>query len=171
MSHVFEIAPTARSKCRGCGRAIVRGDLRFGEFTPNQFAEGETTLWFHPLCAAFKRPEPLLETVAAAPEDRAELERIARASALHKRVPRVDGAERASSGQATCRHCREKIERGAWRIRLTIYDEGRFAAAGFIHMTCRPAYFEDHDVREAMLHFSPKLDDDERKDLLRAYEG
>ena len=65
MSHVFEIAPTARSKCRGCGLAIVRGDLRFGEFTPNQFAEGETTLWFHPLCAAFKRPEPLLEALPA----------------------------------------------------------------------------------------------------------
>jgi ribosomal protein L37AE/L43A len=171
MPHVFEVAPTGRAKCRGCGQTIDKGALRFGEHVPNQYGEGEATLWFHPRCAAFKRPEPLLESLAAAPEDRDELERIARASALHKRVPRVDGAERASSGQAACRHCREKIERGAWRIRLTIYDEGRFAAAGFIHMSCRPAYFEDHDVREAMLHFSPKLDDEERTDLLRAYES
>ena len=52
MPHVFEPAPTGRAKCRGCGRAIAKGELRFGERLPNPFAEGEMTLWFHPLCAA-----------------------------------------------------------------------------------------------------------------------
>ena len=170
MSHVFEPAPTGRAKCRGCGQAIDKGVLRFGEHVPNQYGEGEATLWFHPRCAAFKRPEAFLETLSPAIDDHAELERIAKASALHKRVPRVDGAERASSGQAACRPCREKIEKGAWRIRLSIYDEGRFAAAGFLHMGCRPAYFEDHDVLEAVLFFSPKLSDADREELKRAYE-
>ena len=35
-------------KCRGCGRPIARGELRFGERLPNAFAEGEMTVWFHP---------------------------------------------------------------------------------------------------------------------------
>jgi hypothetical protein len=172
MAHLFEIAPTGRAKCRGCGLAIERAALRFGERVPNQFGEGEATLWFHPPCAAFKRPELLLEALPGAPEsvaDRDDLERIARTIAAHPRLARVDGAERAPSGQATCRHCKGRIEKGTWRIRLAIYDEGQFAGAGFIHLACRPAYFDGHDVLEPMLHFSSKLDEEERKDLARAY--
>src|SRR5207342_3062287 len=106
MPHVFEIAPTGRAKCRGCGLPIERGGLRFGERVPNPCGEGEATLWFHPRCAAFKRPQILLEALPAAPgalSDRDDLERIARASAAHRRLPRVDGAERAPSGKALCR--------------------------------------------------------------------
>ncbi|MEQ1893957.1 MAG: PARP-type zinc finger-containing protein, partial [Planctomycetota bacterium] len=107
MPHVFEPAPSARAKCRGCGRAIARGELRFGERIPNPFAEGETTLWFHPLCAAYKRPEPLLaaltESGAAVPEHET-LAAQARATLAHRRLPRIDGAERAPSSQARCRH-------------------------------------------------------------------
>ena len=123
------------------------------------------------LSAAFKRPEILLEALPAAPgalSDRDDLERIARASAAHRRLPRVDGAERAPSGKAACRHCKELIERGTWRIRLAIYDEGQFGGAGFIHLACGASYFECHDILEPLLHFSPKLEDDDRKDLLQA---
>lgn len=172
MPHVFEVAPTGRAKCRGCGLAIEKGAVRFGEHIPNPFGEGEATLWFHPRCAAFKRPEPLLESLPAAPaslED--DLERVATAGAAHRRVPRVDGAERAASGQARCRECKEKIERGEWRIRLVVYNEGQFGGAGFIHLGCRNAYFEGHDVLEALLHFSPKLEDEERMALTQAYQG
>jgi len=174
MPHLFEIAPTGRAKCRGCGLPIERGALRFGERVPNQFGEGEATLWFHPRCAAFKRPEILLEALPAAPgalSDRDDLERIARASAAHRRLPRVDGAERAPSGKAACRHCKELIERGTWRIRLAIYEEGQFGGAGFIHFACGASYFEGHDILEPLLHFSPKLEDDDRKDLLQAYKA
>ena len=70
MPHTFEPAASGRSKCRGCGRAIGRGELRFGERLANPFAEGaEMTLWFHPLCAAYKRPESMLEAIAEAPSD------------------------------------------------------------------------------------------------------
>jgi hypothetical protein len=172
--HVFETAPSGRAKCRGCGRAIQRGEIRFGERLPNQYGEGEMTLWFHPLCAAFKRAEPLLETLPHAPEGlegREDLEYAARRSLAHRRLPRVDGTERARSGQAKCRSCRRAIERGTWRVRLVFYEEGRFSAGGYIHLACHPVYFEGHDALEPMLHFSPDLDENERNDLRRAYRA
>lgn len=172
MPHIFEVAPTGRAKCRGCGRAIERGELRFGERLPNAYGEGEMTLWFHPRCAAFKRPEPVLEALPEAPEsldDREELERSAQATLAHRRLVRVDGAERAKSGQAKCRSCGERIERNDWRIRLTFYEEGRFSPGGFVHMKCHRAYFEGNEVLDRTLHFSPDLDEAAREDLIRAY--
>ncbi len=174
VSHVFEVATSGRAKCRGCGRLIQRGELRFGERLPNPFADGEMTIWFHPLCAAYKRPEPILEALAQAPEsvpDRETLERVAHGSSAHRRLPRIDGAERAPSGQAKCRWCREPIARGTWRIRLVFHEEGRFAPGGFIHLDCRKDYFEKDDVLEAVLHFSPALNDDERTELMQAFEA
>jgi len=170
MPHVFEPAASGRSKCRGCGRALQRGELRFGERISNPFAGGETTLWFHPQCAAYKRPESLLESLASAPgdvTDREALERAARSSLAQPRLPRIDGAERAK-GQASCRHCREPIPRGAWRIRLTIYEEGQFSPAGFIHVACVKDYFGTSDILEQVFHFSPALDDAEREEVHNA---
>ena len=132
------------------------------------------TLWFHPPCAAYKRPEALLEGLrdsAETPADRDSLEAGARAALAHRRLVRVDGAERATSGQAKCRHCRERIERGTWRIRLAFFEEGRFSPGGFVHVACHPAYFEDHDVLAALLHFSPDLEANERVDLERTYSA
>ena len=171
MPHVFEPAASGRSKCRGCGRALQRGEIRFGERIPNPFAEGgETTLWFHPLCAAYKRPESVLEALAQSAEtvpDREALERAARASLSQKRLPRIDGAEHAK-GQATCRQCREPIPRGAWRIRLVYYEEGQFSPSGFIHLACAKDYFGTADIIEHLLHFSPTLGDAEREELRRS---
>jgi hypothetical protein len=174
VSHVFEPASSGRAKCRGCGRAIARGEVRFGERLPNPFAEGEMTVWFHPLCAAYKRPDAVLETLAAAPAgvpEREALERAAHGSLAQRRLPRIDGAEKAPGAQAKCRHCREPIARGTWRIRLVFYQDGRFAPGGFIHLDCRRAYFEADDVLEPVLHFSPDLSDDERAELKRALRG
>lgn len=171
MAHHFELAPTARSKCRGCGRAIERGELRFGERVQNLFAEGETTLWFHPICAAYKRPQPLLETLEATTEgvpDQDSLKRIAASSLAHSKLPRIDGAEKSPSGQAKCRHCREPIEKGTWRIRIVFYEEGRFSPGGYIHLGCRKEYFDTDAVRDALLQFSPALSDVEREELTRA---
>ena len=171
MPHVFEPATSGRAKCRGCGQSIEKGSVRFGERMPNPFAEGETTLWFHPRCAAYKRPEAVLEALAQSPEnvaDRESLERAARGSAAQRRLPRIDGAERAPTAQAKCRSCREPIARGSWRIRLVFYEEGRFMPGGFVHLACRKAYFETDDVLEPLLHFSPKLTDEEREELGRA---
>ncbi len=172
MPHVFEPAPTGRAKCRGCGKPIAKGELRFGERIPNPFAEGETTLWFHPLCAAYKRPESVLETLGQATgsvPDPEPLERAAHASSAHRRLARIDGAERSPSSVAKCRHCREPIAKGVWRIRLRIYEEGMFSPAGFVHLTCRNPYFENNDdILDHALHFSPDLSEEERAELARA---
>ena len=165
--HVFEPAASGRSKCRGCGRALAKGEMRFGERLPNAFGGGEMTLWFHPLCAAYKRPEPMLEALAAIADapDREALQRAAAASMAQRRLARIDGAERAPTGQAHCRHCRGSIEKGGWRIRLVFFDEGQFAASGFIHMACAPAYFETREILDHVMRFSPGLADAERADL------
>ena len=170
MPHVIEPAPTGRAKCRGCGQPIAKGELRFGESVPNAFAEGETTLWFHPMCAAYKRPEALLETLAETTSvpNAADLERAAKTSAAHRRLPRIDGAERASSGRAKCRHCKQPIEQGAWRVRLVFYEEGRFVPSGTIHLDCRRDYFETDDILAPVLHFSPDLTEEDRAELTRA---
>jgi hypothetical protein len=170
MPHVFELAPSGRSRCRGCSRAIERGALRFGERSANPFAEGEMTLWFHPACAAYKRPEPFLEALSAASEvaDKELLESAARRSLLHRRLPRIDGAELSPGRQAKCRHCRNPIERGAWRIRLVFFEEGMFSPGGFVHLECRGEYFETSDIREHVLHFSGDLTPEQLGDLKTA---
>jgi hypothetical protein len=171
MAHLFAPAASGRSKCRGCGLPIKRGELRFGECLPNLFGEGEMTIWFHPLCAAYKRPQPLLEALAATADgvpDRDNLERSALGSAAYRRVPRIDGAERAPSGQARCRSCHEPIARGDWRIRIAFYLEGRFSPGGYIHLSCRKVYFETEAVLDQVLHFSHVLSDTERQELIRA---
>ena len=135
---------------------------------PNPFAEGEMTLWFHPVCAAYKRPEPLLEALSEAGEnvsDREHLDSLARTSLAHRRLPRIDGAEVSPGSQASCRHCRQRVERGTWRIRLVFYEEGRFAPGGFIHLHCRADYFETADVMERVVHFSPSLSPEQLEEL------
>lgn len=174
MPHVFESASSGRSKCRGCGQAIQRAELRFGERLPNPFAEGEMTLWFHPACAAWKRPEPLLQALEETLEDvpdRERLERAAHASLAHRRLLRIDGAEKAPTSQASCRHCRQRIDRGSWRIRLVFLEEGRFSPGGFVHLGCRKDYFETGDVLDQVLHFSPALSEAEREELRRAFDS
>ena len=168
--NVFEPAASGRAKCRGCGRTLAKGEWRFGERLPNPFGEGEVTHWFHPDCAAYKRPEAITASLADAPAElpgRADIERIAVSSAAAPRLTRVDGAERAPSGQARCRQCKEPIGKGAWRIRLVFHEEGTFSPGGFIHLPCRKAYFEDADVFAPVLHFSRAMTDADR-DALRA---
>ena len=169
---MFERAPSGRSKCRGCGVAIARGEARFGERLPNPFAEGELTHWFHPLCAAYKRPEPLMAALAEAPdvERRDVLEAAARVSAAAPRLARIDGAERSPSSQARCRQCHEPIAKGGWRIRVVFYEEGTFSPSGFVHASCRTAYFGTPDILEQALHFSRGLSADEREALRCAFE-
>jgi hypothetical protein len=131
------------------------------------------TLWFHPLCAAYKRPESLLEALEQTTEGVADQESLRRAvlrSVTHPRIPRIDGAERSPSGQAKCRGCHEPIERGSWRIRIVFYDEGRFSPGGYVHLGCRNAYFETDEVLEPVLHFSPALSETDRAELIRAFD-
>jgi len=164
MPHVIERAASGRAKCRGCGERIGAAELRFGERVPNPYAEdeGETTHWFHLACAAFRRPEPFLETLTTRPEaieGRAAWEHEAELGRTHRRLPRVSTAERAASGRAACRSCREAIAKGAWRISLVYDEDGRFVPSGFIHVRCARSYLETIEVMARLKHFSPALGD------------
>jgi hypothetical protein len=174
MPNVIEPAPSGRSKCRGCAQTIPKDALRFGERLPNPFGGGEMTLWFHPLCAAYKRPEPVLLALQEIPIDipsRSQLQDTAERSLAHRRLPRIDGAEKAPSAKAKCRHCREPIDRDSWRIRLVFYEEGMFTAGGFVHRHCSKAYFETDAVAEQVLHFSSDLSDADREELRRGFDS
>jgi Poly(ADP-ribose) polymerase and DNA-Ligase Zn-finger region len=158
--HVIQPAATARSKCRGCGKPIGKGELRFGESVPNPFADGETTRWFHLACGAYKRPEaflPTLEARAEAVDAREALVAEAKAGIEHRRLPRVDAAERATTGRATCRHCKAPIEKDAWRIGLVFYEDERFNPAGYIHPGCALAYLETAELMARLKQFSKEL--------------
>lgn len=163
MAHVIEPAPTSRAKCRGCALPIEKQTLRFGERQPNAFGEGDMTLWFHPLCAAYKRPEPFIEALdaggdgAAALEDAEGLRAAAQFTLEHRRLPRLDGAERAPTGRARCRSCREPIEKDSWRIPLVFFEEYRFGPSGFIHAACARNYFGTTDVLPRVRRFNPEL--------------
>ncbi|MEO8483954.1 MAG: hypothetical protein ABI634_17215 [Acidobacteriota bacterium] len=177
MPHTLERAPTGRAKCRGCGHTIAAKEWRFGERLPNPFADGEgaeMTHWFHPLCAALKRPEPVLDFLRAtadAVDDRDVLQRHAQAGITHRRLPRVDGARRAPSGRATCRHCKTPIDKGHWRIALVYYEDGRFAPSGYIHLACAKEYLETTDVMDRLKHFSAELSDADVTEILAELEG
>ena len=173
MPHIIERAPTGRSKCRGCDQRIGAGLQRFGERLANPFADdgAEMTHWFHLACAAFKRPEPLLDTLAAATEpidDRETLDREAKLGVDHRRLPRVNTVERATTGRAACRSCKETIEKGRWRISLVYYEDGRFVPSGFIHVGCAREYLETTEIMPRVKHFSPALTDEELTEIQEA---
>lgn len=166
MTHLLEQAPTARSQCRACGRKIAQGELRFGERRANSFGEGDTTLWFHPLCAAYSRPEPLLEFMNAEPgPGLAELRPIAEAGVAHPRLARLGVAARSPTGRANCRHCHKPIDKDTWRLSLVFFEEFRFSPSGFIHAACAGDYLGTTDLLARVRHFSPQLSEAEIDEL------
>jgi hypothetical protein len=160
---VLETAPTGRAKCRACGQAIAKGTVRLGERVANPFADGddaETTHWYHPVCASFRRPEALVDALRSAAVELADRERLEAEAALgiaHHRAARVDAASRAPSGRAMCRACKEPIAKDTWRIGLVFYEDGRFAPSGFIHAACALAHLETSALLPRLRHFSPGL--------------
>jgi hypothetical protein len=167
MPDVLSPAPTARSKCRGCGRTIEKGAIRFGEAEANPFGEGETQRWFHLECAALKRPErfgPALDAASDVPE-RDTLHALVQSGLEHPRLVRILRAERAPSARAHCRHCRELIEKGALRIALEIWEDGRFSPMGSIHASCAPSYFETRELMPRIERTSPELPSADRDAL------
>jgi hypothetical protein len=139
--------------------------MRFGASMPNAFGGGEMTLWFHPLCAAYKFPDAMLEIADSEAHKSAALK-----CKEHPRLTRIGGAERSKSGQASCRHCQEAIEKGSWRIRIVYNEEGRFSPGGYIHASCSRPYFETDHVLEPILALTPGLTDPDRQELSAAIQ-
>ena len=171
MPDSIQAAPTGRAKCRGCGQAIAKGELRFGEVGPNAYGEGEATSWFHVACGALMRSEKLLPVLRASSdvlEERSWLEQVAQRGIELPRLQRLVRAERASSGRATCRSCRELIAKGEWRFVLQMFEEGRPNAIGMIHASCAEAYFGTAEVLERAERLTPALGPDEVAELGQA---
>lgn len=175
MAHTIEPAASGRAKCRGCGEAIAKDTLRLGERFPNPFAdEGDMTVWLHLECGAYKRPETFLEALEESEievENREALIAVAEVGAKHRRLPRLAGCERASTGRARCRACKEMIPKDTWRIPLQFFDDGRFQPSGFIHVGCAKDYFDTADIVERLRHFAPELTDDDVAELKRELEA
>ncbi|HEX7668224.1 MAG TPA: hypothetical protein VF395_01505, partial [Polyangiaceae bacterium] len=168
MADVLELASSGRAKCRGCGRAIAKRELRFGESLPNAFGEGDALYWFHPLCAACMRPEKFASVAGGfdgALEDRDWLLRTAEFGAAHRRLPRLGRAERASSGRAHCRQCRELIPKDEFRLALQMFEEGRMSPIGYIHVACAEAYFGTRDILDRVRRLTPDLSDDDAREI------
>ncbi len=167
----IQAAPTGRAKCKGCGNAIAKAELRFGETGPNSFGEGEATSWFHLACGALMRPEKLLPVLEASTDEVAEREWLGEAARFgveHRRLPRLVRAERASSGRAHCRSCRELITKGEWRFALQMFEEGRANPIGTIHASCAEAYFGTADVLARAQRLTPDLSEADVADLKQA---
>lgn len=159
---VLEPASSGRAKCRACARTIPKGELRFGERAPNPFGEGDATFWFHLRCAAAKRPATfsgLLEQLEDVPSEMTEVRAWADAAVVHERLSWHAHAERAPSGRARCRSCKDLIAKAELRVAIDIWEEGRFAPMGFVHAGCARAHFGDADLLARIRHFSPKLDE------------
>ncbi len=181
MPHTLESATTGRSKCRACGDVIAKGTLRFGERLPNPFGEegSETTHWYHPLCGACRRPESFLAALDQCddpPDDAPALRAAAQTGVAHRRLPRIDGVDRAPSGRARCRACREMIDQDTWRIRIVYFEEGRTNPGGYIHAACARAYFEtepadDDLLLERLRHFGRTLTPEDLSTLAEALNG
>jgi hypothetical protein len=168
----MEHATTARSQCRACGAKIEREELRFGERRENTFGEGESTLWFHALCAAYARPEQLLELLGSEVVERAdELRPVAEAGIANPKLTRLKNAERSPTGRATCRQCQQPIAKGDWRLGLMFFEEFRFNAGGFIHAACAGTYFGTTDLMDRIRHFTPDLAPGETEELAAALRG
>ena len=171
MPHTIETATSGRAKCRGCGTPIGKDELRFGERLPNAFGDGEMTLWFHLECGAYTRPasflEALAETQATIP-DAPRFRETGQFGVEHPRVARINGAERAPTGRARCRSCRELIAKESWRIPLAYFEDGRFEPSGFVHAACAQEYFSTTNLLARIAHFSPDVSAEDLEDLGRA---
>lgn len=160
MSDAIEPAKSGRSNCRGCGRKISKSELRFGESLENPYAEGEALVWYHVVCAACMRPEkfgPALDGYAQPIAETDWLRATIRAGLAHPRLTRLVRAERAPSGSAHCRQCRELVPKGSWRLALQMFEEGRMQPIGTIHVQCAPAYFGTMEIRDRLVRLTEAL--------------
>ena len=92
----------------------------------------------------------------------------------HHRLPRIAGVERAKSGRAKCRHCKEAIAARELRAILSIWQDGRFEPMGFAHMRCARDYLGTTDL-EPWLRFAapdlPAAEWDELRSVLASPAG
>jgi hypothetical protein len=153
----IELATSGRARCRACRRTLDKGTERFAEAVPNPAAEGESQHYYHLACAAERRPKAFAGLLATLDPPRPDLAALSDAAALalaHHRLERLGTLERSKSARAACRHCREPIEKGSWRVALQPIEDGRLGTWGFVHLACAPAYAGVKPSLERLVHYS-----------------
>lgn len=153
MAHTIEEAKSGRAGCRTCRKPIAKGELRFGEETPNAFGdEGDMSYrWHHLNCAAESKSEELRATLPqfealVSGERKTELEKIM-AEADAKKPPPFPHADKAPTGRASCQGCHEKIGKGELRVAFEREIERGMnmqKGAGYLHPKCAAAYLEEN---------------------------
>lgn len=148
MPSVIETAKTGRAKCRACKEPIAKGELRYGDEQPSQFG-GESLQWYHLACAAEARPvelQPVLEAYEGEVPGRAELLASLPANARDIALMKVQKAERAPTGRATCMQCKTAIAKDEWRIvverELEGIGGGGMRGNGYVHVPCAVAFLQ-----------------------------
>lgn len=173
-TYATEIASSSRAKCRGCERPIKKGELRLGETMMNPRVDRETTFWYHPICAAYKRPPAIVEFFDEGGElpDGNRLREIAAVGEAHPRIARIHVAHVSPSGRATCRACREIIAKDDWRISVVFFEDGYLNPAGYVHAGCVADYAETTEsAMDRIRLFSPELTEEQVEELKRVVAG
>ena len=175
MGHTIEAARSGRAKCRKCKKAIVKGELRFGEEVQNPFAASDrmTYRWYHLTCAALASPEGLqgaLSGFEGEIPDRQQLESRIAEGRRRQKPKSFPYGERAPSGRSRCVRCGGTIGKGEFRIAVEREIEtGSFvsAGAGYLHPGCALPHTEDEDLARAVEANSTSLDTEELVALTR----
>jgi poly [ADP-ribose] polymerase len=149
MGHTLEIAKSGRAGCRTCRAPIAKGEVRFGEETPNAFGDaGDMSYrWHHLKCAAQKLPDALRSVLAATEleiPNREELDTLMNEAEANKPPP-FPHADRAPTGRAKCLSCGESIAKSALRVAIERDLERGMTVtkgAGYLHPACAAAYVE-----------------------------
>jgi hypothetical protein len=149
MPSVIEVAKTGRAKCRACKETIAKDELRFGEEVASQFGDGESLQWYHLACAAEARPlelQPVLEAYAGEVPNRAALLASLPANARDLGLAKVQRAERAPTGRASCMQCHQPIAKNEWRLaverELSTGGMAGMKGSGYLHLGCASAFLQ-----------------------------
>jgi hypothetical protein len=156
----IEEARSGRSRCRACGVAIEKGELRFGQV----LVDGHDFMeWFHLACAQARTPARLAPVLAAS-----ELAKAALPPPPDAALGRLIAVERAK-GRASCHACERAIAKASLRVAVRLEPDPanpEFARKGFIHLACARGYAEGADVAAYLVKRSTKLAKPDRAALV-----
>jgi len=152
----IEVSPSGRASCRGCKKAIAKGELRFAEPYVIPGMEAEGTRYFHLMCAASKAPAGLQQALASyqgeVPERAALEEAMKKGPAKGGRSgPALPSADKAPTGRAKCIQCGEAIAKDTWRVAVEReVDTGTFVTkgAGYMHPGCALGWARENAVAD-----------------------
>ena len=152
MPDSIERATSNRSRCKTCGVAIEKGELRFGAM----YMQGYEDLyqWHHLACARAKFTERFDATAATV-----QLPPDALPPPPDEKLAPLVAIERSPSSRAKCHHCGVAIAEGALRIVIERPADPEATEAigfevkrkGYIHFACAAAFTERSDGLDAYL--------------------